>query len=133
MSFIHGKATVVKLNAVTLSTFMKKTDFKRNADKHDVTTYGKNSKVWKGGLKDATVSHEGVYDDGAAGPRATILPLLGTNVTWIFQPEGAGAGLAQSTGTVLVEAYNESDPVDGMITFTLELQCSDDINDTDQS
>jgi len=132
MAFIHGKGTVVTLNAVPLSSFLKKTDFKRGADKHDVTTYGKNSKVWKGGLKDATVSHEGIYDDGAAGPRATILPLIGTNVAWNFKPEGTGTGLAQSAGTVLVEAYNESDPVDGMIAFTLELQCSDDINDTDQ-
>ena len=62
MAFIHGKNTVVNLDGNDVSAFIKKTDNKNSADTHDVTTYGptRESKSWAGGLKDGTVTHEGV-------------------------------------------------------------------------
>lgn len=135
MAFVHGKNTKVTLNAVDLSTFIKKTDNKNSADTHDVTTYGpsRESKSWAGGLKDGTVTHEGVYDNSATGPRATFMAILGDTVTWVFQPEGTGAGKAQTTGSVVVKAYNESDPVDDMVTWVAELQMTGEMNHANQS
>lgn len=132
MTFIHGKNTYVSLNATDLSAYTKTTTYNRSADSHDVTTYGKSSKVYVGGLLDSTITLEGVYDNGVSGPRGIIRPLLGTVVTFVFRPEGTGSGKPQDTGSVVVTAYNESSPVDDVIQWTCELQGSDSITVTGQ-
>ena len=80
MAFIHGKGTAVSLGGDDLSVYSNSVTFGRTSDSHDVTTFGKNAHVYQGGLLDGTCSIQGVYDDGAAGPRATIEPLIGTVV-----------------------------------------------------
>lgn len=132
MAFIHGKGSVYLLNGVDLSPFSNNTEFKRTSDKHDVTTFGKNSHVYQGGLGDGTATISGVYDDGAAGPRATIEPLIGTNVAFVHRPEGTGAGRPQDTVTVLVESYTETEAVADMIMWSADLQMSSDVTTVDQ-
>lgn len=131
MTFVHGKGSSVSLNAVDLSSFTNKVSFDREADAHDTTAFGKNSKTYFGGLKDAKVQMEGTYDNGAvAGPRAVIEPILGTIVVMIYKPEGAGTGKPIRTVNVLVTKYKESSEVAEMIKWTCELQCSDDVTMT---
>lgn len=132
MAFIHGKGAFVSLNASNLSTFTTNTTFGRAGDSHDVTTYGKNAHVFKGGLKDGTATLQGVYDDGATGPQAIIEPLLGTNVTLIYRAEGTGAGKPEKSVNVLVTSYEETTPVANMITWQAECQMSDDVTETVQ-
>lgn len=127
MAFVHSKDTYVSLGGDDLSAFTNSTTYNRSADSHDVTTYGKNSKVYAGGLKDGTVTIGGTYDSSATGPRAIIAPLLGTTVVFVFRPEGTGAGKPEDTVDVLVTAYNESSPVADMVQWTAELQMSDDV------
>lgn len=137
MSFVHGKNTFVSLNAVNLSTFTKTTTFEDSTSTHDVTTYGptRKRKSFVSGLGEGKVTIAGVYDDGAAGPRGTIKPLkaAGAAVEFIFQPEGAGTGKAQSVVDVIVASYNESAAVDDMIQWTAELTMTGDLDETDQS
>jgi hypothetical protein len=134
MAFVHGKNTFISLDGDNLSTFTNTSEFGRTADSHDVTTYGKNSHVYAGGLLDGTASMSGVYDNTAStGPRAVIEPLLGTNVTLIRRPEGTGSGLPQDSVTVLVMNYTETSPVADMVTWNCEMQLSDDVNSTAQS
>jgi hypothetical protein len=135
MAFKHGQDTVVKLNAVDLSAFTNTTSFGDETETHEVTCYGNSRKRYSAGLGDGKVTIGGVYDDGASGPRATIKPLkaAGTAVAFIFQPEGTGAGKAQSTVDVIIKSYNESAPVGDMISWTAELQMDGDLDETDQS
>lgn len=132
MAFQHGKSTVVKLNGVDLSAFCNTSVIDRGADKHDVTTYGKTSHVYAGGLGDGTASMAGIYDNTATGPRDVIRPLVGTVVTLIRQPEGAGTGKAQDSVSVLVVKYVETNPVADMVAWSCEMQLSDTITATDQ-
>jgi hypothetical protein len=132
MAFIHGKGSVYLLNAVDLSTFSNNTEFKRTSDKHDVTTFGKNSHVYQGGLGDGTATISGIYDDGAAGPRGTIEPIVGTVVVFKHRPEGTGAGKPEDTVNVLVESYTETEAVADMVMWTAELQLSGDVTTADQ-
>lgn len=125
MAFKHGKDVFVSLNAVSLSTFTNNTDLGREADEHDVTTYGKSAHVYSGGLLDGEITISGVYDDGTASPEATIEPLLGTVVPFVYRPEGTGAGKPERTGNVLVKKYDESAPVADMIKWTCTLRLSD--------
>jgi hypothetical protein len=134
MAFVHSKNTLVTLNAKDLSAYTNSTTYNRSADSHEVTTYGKASKVYSGGLKDGTITIGGFYDDTAAnGPRAVIRPILGTVVAFIFKPEGTGTGKPQDTVNVLVTAYNESSPVADQIQWTAELQMSDDVTSISQA
>ncbi len=133
MSFVHGKNTVVTLNAVDLSAFTNTSSFTRKADKHDVTTYGKNDHVYTGGLGDGDFSMGGIYDNTTVGPRDVIEPLIGTNVTLIRRPEGTGSGLPQDSVSVLVEEYVETNPVADMVTWSVKLQPSDAVTSTNQA
>lgn len=132
MAFVHGKNTYVSLNASDLSPFCNSVGNKRSADSHDVTTFGKNSKVYAGGLLDGTFDISGVYDNGATGPKAVLEPLLGTVVELKYRPEGTGSGKPETTVDVLVTAYEESSPVADMVTWTATLQASDDATTVDQ-
>lgn len=133
MSFVHGKSAFVSLNASNLSTFTNNTEFPRSADTHDVTTYGKNSHVYAGGLLDGTVTISGTYDDGATGPQAVIEPLLGTTVTFIYRAEGTGSGKPEKSVSVVVNSYQESAPVADMVSWTCEMQMSDTVTISTQA
>jgi hypothetical protein len=133
MSFVHGKDTFVSLNGSDLSPFTDTSEFGRTSDKHDVTTYGKQSHVYNGGLLDGTASMGGTYDNTSSGPRDIIEPLIGTVVTFIRRPEGTGSGRPQDSVSVLVEEYVESSPVADMVKWTCKMQCSDEITSTNQA
>lgn len=134
MAFKHGKDTVVKLNAKDLSAYTNTSNFEKNSGSHDVTCYGKGAHVFNGGLLGGTGSMGGVYDNTAvSGPRAAIEPLVGTNVTFIRQPEGTGSGKPQDSVNVLVTKYTETNPVADMVTWQCDMQFSDVIDSTAQA
>lgn len=134
MSFVHGKGTVVSVNADDISTYTNSVTFTRTADTHDVTTFGKNSKVYFAGLKDATAKIEGIYDNTAVtGPGALLRSLVGAAaVTMLYKPEGTATGKPLATVSALVNSYEESAPVADMVTWSCELQLTGDIADTTQ-
>lgn len=132
MAFQHGKSTVVKLNGSDLSAFTSTSTIDRGSDEHDVTTYGKNNHVVAGGLLNGSASMGGTYDNTATGPRDIIRPLVGTVVTFIRQPEGAGVGKAQDSVSVLVKKYVETNPVADMVSWSCEMTLSDTVTATDQ-
>lgn len=134
MAFVHGKDTFVSLDGSDLSAFTNTSEVTRTADSHDVTTYGNGTHVYVGGLKDGTATMGGTYDNTAStGPAAVIKPLLGTNVDFVRQIEGAGSGLPQESVEVLVTQYVETAPVADMVTWTCEMQLSGPIDDTAQA
>lgn len=129
MPFIHGKSAAITINALALTTFSTSVTFTNKSDTHDVTTFGKNAKVFFPGLTESTAKLEGVYDNTAAtGAAAVLRPLVGAAATpLVFRPEGAGTGRPIATVQAIVSSYEESAPVADMVTFTAELQCSDAI------
>jgi ABC-type Fe3+/spermidine/putrescine transport system ATPase subunit len=132
MGFTHGKTTVVLLGGADISQFTNNTDWEKSADTHDVTCYGKNSKVFKGGLKDGKATLSGVYDDTAAGPHDIINPIVGTNVALVYRPEGTGVGKPQETVDCTVKSYSQSSPVGDFVKWKAEVQFSDDITSINQ-
>lgn len=128
MAFIHGKGTAVSLDGDDLSAYTNNVEWSRPADTHDVTTFGKNSKVYQGGLLDGTATLTGVYDNTAStGPAAVIEPLLGQTAPFVYEPEGSGSGKPVKTVDVVVGEYAETAPVADMVTWTVTLQMSDDV------
>lgn len=132
MAFIHGKLTVFKLNGVDISTYCKTSEVTNEADEHDVTGYGASGHAFQGGLIAAKVTVGGTYATGATGPRGVVVPLIGTNVAFIRQPEGAGTTKPQDTATVHVKSYVETNPVADMVQWSAELTVSGVINSAAQ-
>lgn len=135
MAFVHGKGVVHTIDGDDLSAYSNSVEFTRTADSHDVTTFGKNSKVYQSGLKDGTAEISGIYDStGSTGPGAVLRPLVGgAAVTLVYRPEGTGSGKPEAEVDVIVTEYSETAPVADMITWSASLQLSDDIDDTAQS
>jgi hypothetical protein len=134
MAFAHGRKTFISLNGVDLSGFTTTSALEDTSDKHDVTTYGKNRHVYNAGLGDGTCTMSGIYDNTASGPRATIRAIKAANVavTLIRRPDGTGSGKAQDSVSVLVLKYNETSPVADMVTWSCDMQMTDDITTTPQ-
>ncbi len=134
MSFVHGKDTEVEVNSVDISAFTNSTTWSPSASSHDVTTYGRNSRNYKGGLKDGTATIGGMFDNAAASTPALVLnaALGGNLVPFVYRPAGTGTGLAERTVQVLVTAYEESAPVADMVSWTATLQFSGDVTDVAQ-
>lgn len=133
MTFIHGKNTYVSLNGSDLSAYSKKSGWERGADTHDTTTFGLDDYRFQGGLKKGSASIEGVYDNtGGTGPRAVINALIGSTVTFIRRPEGTGAGKPQDSVSVVVEKYVETNPVEDMVTWSVELKLAGAVTSTTQ-
>lgn len=135
MSFIHGKNLFVSLGGDDLSAYSNACDLNRTVDSHDVTCYGKDSHVYAAGLNDGTATLSGVYDNTAStGPRPIIEAIIagGVAVELIHRPEGTGSGLPQRAVNVIVTGYSESSPVADMVTWSCDLQLSDDVDTTAQ-
>jgi hypothetical protein len=134
MALVHGKVTFVSLDGDDLSTYSNNVEFERMGDSHDVTVFGKDAHVKQGGLLDGTATISGFYDSTAStGPRAVIAPIIGTVVELVHRPEGTGSSLPEDTVDVLVTKYTESSPVADMVTWSVDLELSDDVDTTAQS
>jgi hypothetical protein len=130
MAFVNGKNAKFTINSVDLSAFMTSVKVDRKADSHDVTTFGSNSHKYAAGLKDASITLEGVYDDGTTGPGATLRAMVGGAAqAFEYDPEGDTTGNPTVTGNVLVLDYAESVPVADMISWTADLQVTGDLTD----
>lgn len=134
MGFVHGKGTVVIFNGVNISAFTNNTEDADDTDTHDVTCYGAARKAYIAGLGDGKFTLQGTHDDGATGPRKVIKAAkrAGSIVPFIYRPSGTGAGLQQSSVSVIVQAYTDTSPVAGVVAWKAVLQMTGDINENDQ-
>jgi hypothetical protein len=134
MAFIHGKNTVVLINAIDISQYTNSTEETDNTTTHENTCYGQTRKTYNAGLGDGSLAIKGVHNDGANNPRAVLKPLMhaGTEVAFIFRPEGTGSGKAQMTVNVLVTSFKQSSPVGENSMWEATLQMTGAISEADQ-
>lgn len=133
---IHGRNAYVSLGGTEISGQIKSTETPREKDTHDVTTYGNDDKYYLDGLRDATVSHDIVYDADATTGTVDVIEaayLATGNVAWVFRPEGTGTGKPEYTANVIVTNWTATTPVGGEITGALELQVSGGVTKSTQS
>ena len=127
----EGKSTALKLDEASasltdISAKLTSVDFPEAIAALKTTTFGENSETYILGLKNATFSISGIWD-------ATIeLHLRGiyghaTSKTFEYGPAGSTAGLTKLTGECWLTSYRRSNPVDGVVTFTADFQCTDDV------
>lgn len=134
MPFSAGKNFVFKIDNVAgtlvdITSFLQELDFPREVDTDDVTTAGKNAKVYLPTLSDATISGEGKWDGAASAEDQVLSGILGASVSSTFEygPGGAGAGAVKYTGECWLTKYEVSGAVGGTMGFSVEFQCTDSV------
>jgi len=133
MAFSHGKDSYFAIDnsagALTnLILFVDNVDFPQEIDTPETTTYTKQAKTYIVGLRDATISIEGQWDNTAStGADAVLSGIIGqaTTKTFEFGPDGNLVGRIRYAGECFLTSYNVSSPVGDVTSFTAEFQVTD--------
>src|SRR5690606_7946939 len=128
MAAVHGKNTFISVEGNDLSEYCNNIQMPREADSHDVTTFGNSAHRYVGGLVDGTLTLQGIYDSSAGGPQDVLEPLLGTTCTIVYCPAGDGSGQVEKTFEAVLTSYEETVPVADMITWSAEFQIDGDVS-----
>jgi len=102
MAFVHGKSIFVMLNGYNITGYLNKIDSPYSADTAETSTFGTENKTFLAGMKDATLSAEGLYDGDVAAVDEQLDKILqGANIVnnMIWFPagnvlDGVGYGLS---------------------------------------
>lgn len=129
----HSKATVIIIDGNDISADCTDSNIEQSCGTEDNTCYGKNVQVFDPTLGTGAFGCSGKYNDAATGPRDILKPLVGTSVNIKYRPEGTGSGLPQDSFTAVITKYNETAPVAGYRTWSLETQPSDVWDSTNQT
>lgn len=131
MATSHGRFTKITVATKDISPYTNTSNYERSADFHDVSGYGANSKVKSGGQKDGKFTAGGNYDNTVSvGPRNALHGNEGTLQAIVRNVEGTGTGKPNDAFSAVLTKYVESNPVDGMVTWSAEWEISGDVTTT---
>lgn len=132
MARAHGRKTQITVAANNISTYCDTSELTREADEHDVSTYGPDDAEYDGGLRRGGFTCGGLYSTDVAGPGKVLRPLIGTVVVIVRKPEGTGTGKPTETFSAVVKKYVETNPVADFIRWSAEFTKTGAIVDTTQ-
>jgi hypothetical protein len=130
MAFVHGKNAVFSIdNAATsltdITAYVTGVDFPRTADTAETSVFGVSSKTYVVGLKDATISIEGVWDPTVD---AVLDGILGTVAgSFEYGPEGDTAADIKYTGECICTAYSPPATISDAGKFSATFQVTGDV------
>ena len=128
-TFTHGKNAVLKVadsGAVLrdVSAVISKSHLKRSAETAETSALGSTSKSYIGGLKDATISLDGMADATVSG---YLDGILGAATTWEFYPSGTASGNIKYSGAAILTDVETGAEIGGVVSLTGTLQVSGDV------
>lgn len=132
MARVHGRRTEITVDGDDLTDYCDTSELTREADEHDVSTYGTDDAQYGGGLIRGGFTFGGVYESGATGPGATLRPLIGDTVVITRKVEGTGTGKPLETFSAVVKKYTETAPVADYVRWSAECTKTGAIVDTTQ-
>lgn len=94
-TFRHGRRSRFLVSSVDASTVLNNMTLTSNVDTADTTTYGDDDRNFIGGLRDGTITVEGLFDGSTAGSGekfAAIRSSLGSNTPVVMTAIPAGPG-----------------------------------------
>jgi hypothetical protein len=124
--FVHGKNTKVYVNGYDLSDMFRASSIPAASGTAETTTYGKSDKTFIAGLKEATISVEGLFDGTADKVDEVLAPILGASAksVWTILQGGDVLG-GRGVGVDGIEtAYEVTSPIEDAVQVTAEAQSS---------
>ena len=109
MAFIHGKSIFVMMNGYNITGYLNKIEAPYTADTAETSVFGLDNKTYLPGMKDATLSAEGLFDGDADAVDQLLNSVLagansGNNLMWF--PQGNAAGNIGYGLNMIQTAYN---------------------------
>lgn len=132
MAFLHGKATVLLMNQYDLSSYFRGSDTGRTVENHDTSTYGVagGAKTNIPGLKDGTLSLDGLFDGSTGAIDERITAMLGTASGQIVTKGHGGLAIGSRVDMLSsrLTSYTVSDPVADLVTISADIQADGGID-----
>jgi len=130
-TFTHGKNAAFKIDDSggtlrDISNVLTDVSISRTADVAEVSAFSNSSKAFVSGLKDATLTASGSFDQTVDGYLSGI---LGAEVDFEFYPIGTTSGLPKATGKAILTSYDRTPDIGGAVTFSAAFQVSGDVTE----
>lgn len=126
MAFTHGKNTKVFFNEFNFTSYFDNATVNTNSDTAETTTFGKNSKTFIPGLKDATFSFEGFFDGSASAVDEKLYTVLNYDSVYMsVYPEGDTLGLYGYSANLIETAYSVTSTKDDACRISAAAQSDD--------
>ena len=122
----HGKDTVVLHNQYNLTSSLDSASIDRSIAALDTTVFGLNSRTYKPGQKDGSVSVEGFADPAAAGIDTILSNSFGSASTSVTVSLGQTAGSNACLMDAIENQYATTSSVTEMVRITGEYQAAQD-------
>jgi len=121
---ISGKDTKVLLDQYDVSAYFRSADKDMSVELLPVTVYGDTGKKTIPGLKDGTVTLDGLYDGAASAVDAILSAALASAGGEVFTiaPEGLTVGKRLTQVLSRLSSYKVSMPHDGVVAVNASLQ-----------
>jgi hypothetical protein len=122
MATFKGSDGIVKAGAAGSENAIgeiRSFSIEQTADTIEDTKMGDSSRTYKASLTSFTASIEAMFDDGDTAQTAMS---IGSELSFLFHPEGSDAGDYQLSGTGIVTGISRSQAFDDlvMISFTVQ-------------
>lgn len=132
---VHGRNSgfsITDTGAVArlLNPWLTSVSFPRMADTVEVSNFASSYKEYVVGLKDATISIEGIW---ATTPDGYLNGILGTSAAFVYYPgtTAATAGkYVKYSGTCFLTSYEVPTGIDAAATFSAEFQVTETVSRT---
>jgi len=121
--FIHGKNTKVYYDEYDFTQYFDQATVQMNADTAETSVFGKNSKEYIPGLKDATLALEGFFDGSANAVDEEFFAILGGagNLFSVYPP-GDTVGNAGYAMKAIETAYGTLPTTDSAVRTSMAAQ-----------
>lgn len=125
MPAVHGRKTRVYLNAYDLTGFYRKTESELTRETAESTVFNLDDKTYLPGVRDATLSLEGVFDGAVDGIEEVLLAAFSADPTLVcICPQGDGLGNVAYGKSCLATKYAIDASKDDIVTLANEMQSS---------
>lgn len=124
MAYGHGSKARVHFNGYDISAYLMSVSLSTTIDTAETTTLSATSKSYITGLRDNTISGEGVFDGAAGNIDEIIAAALGAAAAKpiSYLPQGDVVGNEALIGVVHKTSYEIQSPVDGVTSLSFESQ-----------
>lgn len=127
MAVAHGKQTVVFVNGVELTSYLRSFSAPANRDQADASVYGGDWKSYVGGQIDASFSCGGIFDGGTAAVDEVFqrafggTAVAGTATIANFYPQGEAEGVYGYAWEATETSYEVTAPVSDVVSVSCEM------------
>ena len=125
---IHGKNGKLYVKGFDMSEYIKTAGLDMTDEVVDTTAWSKDSKEYIAGLKDATLTAEGVWDDDPTGLDAQLESIKADEAAFSYYPGLDTAGNPGYAFKAIRSAYSLSQSITDAVNFSLGGQTTEGAN-----